>query len=204
MAPILRVKARWTGFSGAPGYSVFHFADFTAPDATGPEQAEAQSAADRVAAFYEAITQFLPNPLRITVEPDLEVIESTTGELQELIGITAPATVQGSAVNTVPWAGPVGAVVNWRTSLVHRGRRIRGRTFLVPLLSSAFEMDGTLTPTARDTIQARATTLAATTEAPDLGVWARPSAVGAADGQWAAVTGVTVPDLAAVLRSRRD
>lgn len=204
MAPILRIKARWTGFSGAPGYSVFHFADFTEPDATGPSQEEAQSAADRVQAFYQTLVNYLPGVLEIGIESDAEVLDDDTGTLQELITIVPPTPTLGSMGSAQGFSGPTGAVVNWRTSLVHRGRRIRGRTFLVPLLSSAFSDDGTLADGVRTTIQDAAQTLAATLDAPDLGIWSRPSAPGLADGQWAAVTGVSVPDMAAVLRSRRD
>lgn len=204
MAPILRVKAEWTGFTGAPGYSVFHFRDFGTGEGGTPTDEEAQSAATRTQAFFQSCVNYIPGPVRIGIASDCELLEETTGELIDVVPITPPTQTAGSAASAQTYSGPVGAVINWRTSVVHRGRRIRGRTFLVPLLSLAFESNGTLGATARQTILDAANTLAGTGNSPDLGVWSRPSAPGMADGNWGVVSGVTVPDMGAVLRSRRD
>lgn len=204
MANVLRVKSRWSGFSGAPGYTLLHFRDFTgtAPDNGDPTAAQATAAVARTKTFFEAIRSTLPNSVSIQVESEVEVIEDTTGQLTNTFAAT-PVTVTVGSGGT-DFAGPIGAVINWRTTAVRNGRRVRGRTFLVPLRGLSFDATGALGATSRTTLVNAATALADTTGSPDLGVLARPSSTGATDGQWHPVSGASVPSMAAVLRSRRD
>lgn len=154
--------------------------------------------------FYDAIKTLIPLGTKIEVERAGDVIEDSTGKI---IGDWTNAFVtvtDGSGVGA--YAGPVGAVVTWHTQSIADGRRVRGRTFLVPLVASVYDLDGTLTNTALDVLQAAATGLV--TSAPDiLFVWHRPRAASltkpARLGSSAAAISATVPDMAAVLRSRR-
>jgi hypothetical protein len=202
MAGILRVTARWSGAIGLPGYSVFHYRDFSAGGE--PTQAQAQNAVDKVRTFFFTVAPLLPNVISVQVLGDVPVIEETTGTMTGIFSANQPANVQGSIGATVEYAAPVGAVVTWRTGTVRNGRIIRGRTFLVPLGRSAFAVDGTLASTALTTINSAANALNDDASDGDLGVYSRPSAPGATDGVWAAVNGHSVPDMGAVLRSRRD
>jgi hypothetical protein len=106
-------------------------------------------------------------------------------------------------------------VINWKTAGVRAGRRVRGRSFLVPLLSQTFDVNGTATSAALTTVNGAAGPLYAGTEGDiRLGVWARPTAIKDVngnptgeyneDGVWHPATAHSVPDMAAVLRSRRD
>lgn len=201
MASILRVKAAWTGFQGAPGYNLFHFGAFSE---TGFVPADAQSCVTRVKTFFDGIQLYMPNAVRVQVQGDVEVLDPTNGTLQDVYSTTQPSYTQGNSGSVTTFASAVGAVVGWRTSQVRNGRRIRGRTFLVPLSSGAFEADGTLNGGVVTGISTAATTLKNSTGAAGLGVWGRPSAPGATDGVWAPATAVAVPDMGAVLRSRRD
>jgi hypothetical protein len=202
MAEILRVRARWSGFIGGPGYTVLHFKEF---EAGGTQTlAAAQGAVDKTRAFFNSIKGALPANTTVQVMPDVDVIEETTGQLTNALTTTTPVSVVGGAVGTATYSAATGAVITWRTSVIRNGRRIRGRSFLVPLSSVAFDVDGTLHSTYFNTISTAATALRDGTTSGDLGVYARPSAPGAADGIWAVVTGHTVPDMGAVLRSRRD
>lgn len=201
MAPIIRIKARWQGFQGGPGYSIFHLRDFSSTD---PTKAEAEAGMARIRLFFQNISGIIPAVASVQVESDVEVIEETTGELLSVIAATSTSVVAGGASSTAKFATAAGGLVTWRTSLVHNGRRIRGRTFLVPLSSAAFDVDGTLSSSAVSDINTAATALANPSGAPDMGVWARPSAPGASDGVWAAVTSFSIPDKGSVLRSRRD
>jgi hypothetical protein len=204
MAPIIRIKTRWSGFTGAPGFTVMHFRDFSTGEAGDPTQATAQAAADRVFSFFNPLKAQLPSVVRLTIEPDAELLEETTGELLDVMSVTQSGTLNGAASTTAGYSAASGAVVNWRTNVVRNGRRIRGRTFLVPLTSTAYDTAGTLSSLAIPDIQAGINAITNTSGSPDLGVWARPSAPGAADGNWAVVSSGSVPDMAAVLRSRRD
>lgn len=192
---IFRIQARWTGFTGAPGYSAFHFD--AATEGAGPT---AQACADAVGAFFVSVRDHLPSGVRVSVEAEVQRLEETTGELIGFETITAPAPALGNSAGN--WSAASGAVVIWSTGGVRSGRRIQGRTFLVPLGGTGLSTDGTLSAAAQSTIQTAATTLADSITA--LHIWARPTAPGAADGQIASVTSARVPDMSAVLRSRRD
>lgn len=204
MANILRVTAKWSGFNGAPGYSVLHFSVLGLGTDGGefPDSTYADGAAQKTANFFSAIESLIPDPITITVEPEIEMLDETNGQLIEVFA--APSTPAAVGTNTGFYAGPVGAVVNWRSNAVRNGRRIRGRTFLVPLASGAYGQDGSLLPSSQATLQAAATAFGSTAAAPFLGIWARPTTSESTDGQWAAIASSTVPTLAAVLRSRRD
>lgn len=201
MAKIMRVKARWSGFQGGPGYSIFHFRDFNTDD---PTNQNATDAIARVRAFFTTINPVLPNTVSIQVEADVEVLEDTTGALVGMVNGTSVSAVTGTAGGTAPYAAAVGAVVTWRTSSIRNGRRMRGRTFLVPLSSTAFAADGTLIDSALNYINQAATALRSNAAQPDLGVYGRPSGPAATDGVWYAVTAHSTPDMGAVMRSRRD
>lgn len=204
MVNIMRVKARWTGFSGAPGYTVMHFRDFDTGDGPGvdPTAASAQAASDRMRAFLGAFPELLPITVRIDLDPNVDILEDSTGTMVDSLTVTPGAQLSGSSGGN--YSAAIGAVVNWSTGSIRAGRRVRGRSFLVPLSSTAFFTDGTLSASALTTLQAAANILVDRTNTPDLGVYARPTLAGAADGQWVVATGARVPDMGAVLRSRRD
>lgn len=178
-----------------------HFRDF---GGTFPTTADVQVAVDRLRTFFDAIKLYIPSQVTIQVLGEVEVLEETTGQLLDVLVATTPAAVVGTAVASTPYAAAVGAVVSWRTGVVRNGRRIRGRTFLVPLSSTAFDSSGTLIAAALTTMNAAATALRDATTIADLGIYARPTGPGATDGLWALVTGHQIPDMGSILRSRRD
>lgn len=195
MALLFRTKLNWTGFVGAPGYTVFHHRAFEA-DPTG----ESDQLLNALNIFIGGIRDRLPNVVNVAIDPEFEIIEDSTGVLQEVVSKVAPAAQPGTGGTT--YSAPTGAIINWRTGQIRNGRRIRGRTFLVPLASSCFDVDGTLLTLARTDLAAAAETLR-TAEGPQLCIYGRPT-VGAADGVNGEVVSSSVPDMAAVLRSRRD
>lgn len=201
MASIMRVKLRWSGFVGAPGYSIFHFRD----DLVGtPTNTEAQEAVDACDAYAEAIKSTLPSVVQLQCERDVEVLEETTGELIDVLNATPAAAHNNTGAIGVSYAGPVGGVINWRTAGVRKGRRVRGRSFVVPMNSNAYQADGSLTSGALTSLNTAADVfILGASSAAHLGVWARPSK-GGSDGVWHKAISANVPDMAAVLRSRRD
>lgn len=201
MAELLRVKARWGGFTGAPGYTVFHMREF---DGGGGQAGNAQAAVDKVRLFFDGIKSWLAYGVNVTVLGEVEVIEETTGQMVTVVGVTQPAIVQSTASVVDKYAAAVGAVITWRTGGVRNGRRIKGRSFMVPLTGNAFENNGTLHADALGSLNTAATALRNGATTPDLGVYARPTGPGATDGIWHVVTSHSTPDFSAVLRSRRD
>lgn len=198
------MKMRWSGFQGGPGFSIFHFNDFGAgPTGWEPAADDALNMVTSVDAFAQAILGVLPANTTLQVMGDVEQINPENGDLEGIFAVTQPAArTPGHAAG--PYSAPVGAVISWRTGVVRNGRRVHGRTFLVPCIGAVFETNGTLTATAISTISGAATTLSAIAGEGDLCVWARPTAPEATDGIAAVVSGFTVPDMGAVLRSRRD
>lgn len=191
---MIRITARWTGFPGGPGYSNFFFAG------GGGLISDVGQVADRVMSAFSEITTWLASGTRIELEPEAAIVDSDTGVVSDFAQVdNDTAVVAGGNAN---YAGPTGAVVNWRTNDLRNGRRIRGRTFLVPLTGATFDVDGTLNGGALEDINAFADTLRGVDLDSELGVWSRP--VGGSGGVFATVTNHNVPDMAAVLRSRRD
>lgn len=201
MAEILRVVTEWRGFSGAPGFTNFFFArdggtgTYTATDAT--------AAVARTRSFWTTVNTRLPAGVTVTVSPTVDVLFDSNGQLQDsLTDPTITQPVQGTAAGAV--AGPAGAVVTWKTATIRNGRRIRGRTFLVPLATSSYEVDGTLIAAAVSDFQTAATNLMASNTGPQLLIWGRPTKLLPDSGVSGRVTGFSVPDKVAVLTSRRD
>lgn len=176
----------WSGFKGAPGYSIF----YATPDA---------GVSGLIKSFFDTVADMLPGAVTIQNPSDGDRIDETTGLLTGVwtggIGGTTVATGSGS------YAGPAGAAITWGTNGIVAGKRVRGRTFLVPLHSTAYMTDGTLLDAVRTNIQTAADTLV-TAAAGDLLVWSRPR-VGLA-GSAHPVVSARVTDQVAVLRSRRS
>ncbi|AXH79089.1 MAG: hypothetical protein [Circular genetic element sp.] len=192
--PILRITAQWQGFRGAPGYSNFFFAG----QAADQEQPAAHALAVRT--FLAECAGYMPSSVNINIQPTASNIDETNGQVIGEVGFEAPGSVSGSGGTN--YSAASGAVVNWNTTSFANGRRVRGRTFLVPLSSSAYDSQGDLASAPLTGIRNAARDLVASPGPAPLVVWSRPR--GGAGGTDHVVTSASVPDLAAILRSRRD
>lgn len=181
-----------------------HFRDFNTGEAGSDPNgaADALAAVTRVHTFFTAIRSALPGSVRLDVEPEVDMIESTDGKLVDSFAVAPPAQISGSGVTT--YSAAAGAVVNWRTAGVRNGRKVRGRTFLVPIATGVYGADGNLTPAIRTTLQTAADALRDRTGTPDLCVYGRPTTKGATDGVVHVVISASVPSMSAILTSRRD
>lgn len=198
MTNLLRQRTILSGFQGGPGVATMYFLDVA-------------TAIESVSRFWGALSAVLPNTVHITPERSGDTIEDTTGALTGswLGGVVSAATGQ----NPGAYSAPSGAVVDWRSGTVLDGKRVRGRTFIVPLAAGGYQDDGTLSPGTIGTIQAAATQFIVE-QSNSFVVWHRPykgrAALGTRParpahlGGHALVTASSVPDKAAVLRSRRD
>lgn len=203
MVTMLKVKARWHGFTGGPGYSNFFFREFSTGQ-WAPTATEATQAVDRTKAFFQQIGGLMPPVVNVQVESECEVIEDTDGSLVDVVQAASTNNVAGSSSNS-NYSAATGAVVSWGTGSVRNGRRVRGRTFLVPLSSAVFDSNGTLTQPAVDNISTAATNMVSgANPGPDFGIYCRPTSPVATDGAWFVATSSRVPDMGAILRSRRD
>lgn len=202
MATVGRVEAVWNSFIGAPGYSRFTFENpVSAADAT--------VCTNKVRAFFFALANYLPTGLTVQVQQQVALHDEQTGLLVgEIAATSQPAVVTGAGSTTNGFAGGAGAFIGWKTQSIWQGRRVQGRTFLVPLTLVA-ESNGTLTAAAIAAITSAGNGMIAGST-PAFGVWARkydktsgnkPVQI---DGSFFLATSVSVPDKSGILRSRRD
>jgi len=148
---------------------------------------------------YGFVANVMPTGSSVTIPTTGDVIEDTTGEL---VGVWTGAG--GGAVNGMAdakAAAGVGGCVGWQTGGIVNGRKLRGRTFLVPLSISAYDGDGTFTASAANYLKQFADGLQA---AGPLAVLHRPTSKGASDGTSYGVIANRVRDKVAYLSSRRD
>lgn len=148
---------------------------------------------------YFALKTLIPPSVTISVAGSGDTYDDANGELTSTWSAGAAQSFLGQAPFPQIAAG-VGACVTWNTGLIVAGRRLRGRTFLVPLSTQAYDNDGTLTLAAQTALENFGTALLAVG---GLGVWHRPTAAGN-DGAASGVTSFRLRDKVAVLRSRRD
>lgn len=198
----------WTG-SGNGGISKFSWANHLSAS-------EAGQALVKQAAFFNSLVTLLPTAVTVRHEGLVQIYDetlSTPGGGAQLVDqvtvASPPASVTGTGTGV--WSAASGAWINWITPAFANGRRVVGRTFLVPLANTpTFQTDGTLALTAQNLIIGAGNSM--NTNTPTHVVYYnrggpsdppkptdKPHVAG-----WYASTGVTVPDKAGVLRSRRD
>lgn len=191
---ILEVTAVWAGFTGAPGYTTFHTTN------EGLITTAVDNSVEAARKFFDDLKQQITNFMTVTISTEVKELDAATGEL---IGLhspgSAPAPVTGLA--SALGSGASGGVIGWGTDGVNRGRRVKGRTFIVPMASTAYDTDGTLTSVCLTAMNTAATNYR-TSAAYESLVWSRPRL--GAGGAAFPITSHQVRDKAAVLRSRRD
>lgn len=200
MATIHRVRVVWTGIPSGNGVSTFYSEASTVPNLGALRAGLANLAA------------VLPTGVTLTIENQGDTISDADGILQGSWSTAAQSAVVGAAAGA--YAAAVGGCVNWQTAGLHNSRRLRGRTFVVPLAASAFGGNGQLLAGAVTALQGLANGVTGATGAKFV-VWGRPTvarnpdgtkipgAVGSG-GTSSAITAATVPSKGMVLTSRRD
>lgn len=197
------VRTHWSGTSGGPGLSQFCFAgddEFTDWNGT-----YAQTAVNAVRAFWAANPSVIPNEISLTVDPVVDVYSIVTGALiGSYSAATPPAVVAGT--NTGSYAMPSGAKINFKTTTIANGRRVRGGVFIVPCGSDVFDAFGAVSSTPRTNWITAITAMRTTCKASDMDhiVWSRPTTKTSNDGGGSVVTSYDVPTKGAILRGRRD
>ena len=185
-----RIVVRMDGWAGAPGFMTFY------SGAAGVLKAATD-------AFIGGVAPAFPSSVTFTVPAEGDLVLDSDGTL-------AGSWTSGSAT-TIPgggdtlFAAPSGACVSWTTGDIVTGsagrpRRLRGRTFLVPLAHNLYASDGTIDAASLTNLRNRASTFWVDGS---LVVWHRPTTVGGTDGFAGDVIGSDVKDKVAVLRSRR-
>lgn len=187
MASILRVRTTWTGYQGVPYLSTHYF--------TRTDGDSAGYAADAVQALWTGCVDVISSSLSWNVEPEVAVLDSTTGALTGVDNIGGGESGTGTASGEILPFSTQG-LIRWQTGDVVSGRILRGHTFI----PGATEVSSNLgVPTsAYKTVVDAAVTDMLSSPSQFLIIWSRthgaigPVLSGSAWDQWA------------VLRSRRD
>lgn len=198
MTALYRMRTLLTGFNGGPGVSTMYFLDTA-------------TAVASVHTFWDAVKTYMADAVNIQVDAQGDVIEDTSGTITGAWGATPVAAINCSGSGTV--APAQGVQAKWLTSTILDGRRLRGRTFLVPTTTTLFTSSGEVSSVPLAAIATAAQNLV-TAQSASFVVWHRPRPARAADGSRPAVTertgghglvtGHSVPVKPVVLRSRRD
>lgn len=191
MATINRIVIPWSGVNGFPGVCVFY-----SPSAS-------TTAVTNIGALFASVKPLLPNGLTISIPGTGDQINDATGALVGVWTMSGSTTQVGSG-GTGAWAAGCGARIKWLTGGIVNGRRVRGATFIAPLMAAQYDTNGTLLNTAVTTMSNAASTLAATG---DTLIWSRPFAGApgnpARSGSSYTVLSGFCPDQVTSLRSRR-
>lgn len=181
--------ARWRGGRIGAGASVFHFTGTNSPTT-------AQSLANAVRQFFVAAAPLIGSGIAIEFDAEVRVLDNN-GTLTAVLPVTRPTILSGSGGND--FINGTGGMVRWTTSSIVAGRRLLGRTFIVPMESASF-VSGEMTASAQGTLAAAGAALitASQSASAPLVVWSRANAV------TAEVINCTVPSRPSSLRTRND
>jgi predicted secreted protein len=199
---LLRTKAQWNIPGAGSAFTVMHF---TCDSGSTVVQADANDAIARTRKFFDDLKVCLPNQVTVLVQPEAEDIDVASGDMVGVwSAVVTPAVVQGTASAATGWAAPTGANVTWNTAGVRNGRRVRGRTFIVPMTTGAYDTDGTLRIGEFNVLNSAAFNLWSIAGPTSLAVYCRPVVDPAQDGATFEVTSQRLPDKCAILTSRRQ
>lgn len=195
------LKVVWADFPGAPGLSQFAV--------TLPDVATLSSAISALSTAFSNLAGYLPSGLTLHFPGDVEIFEAETGTLMDAETVTGGMQVAGTATGSMVSAG--GAAVTWLTNSIQNGRRVRGRTFIVPSTETMFDTDGSLSAGALSALNGFGQDIVdytASASTSRLAVWGRPRDASesrpAKPFSLAAITNFSVTDQMAVLRGRRS
>lgn len=189
-----QITARYNGFTGSPGWIRMKFLGAL-------NVGDANTAAANFRTMLNAWNAYMPTGSSITIDSAAAVYDDAGSQTGEVTLSVVPAGITG--VSGAVYAGGSGAVINWTTGAFHLGRKVRGRTFAVPLTSIAFSADGTLAGAAQTALATAAVTFAGSSPTPVI-FSQKPNGAGGVSSLTSVVSDATVPDRSAVLRSRRD
>ena len=197
MTSLYRVRVALTGFPGGPGVATHYFLDV-------------DTALPSLKILWTALGLVMPGTVTIQIQNAGDIINDVNGDITGAWTATAETAITGGGSGT--YSAPSGLHVNWNTNTSLDGRRLRGRTFVVPVVSSFYDSTGTLSGSTAADIQGYGNAFV-TAQSASFVVWHRPVEAKPADGSRPAVeqrdgghglvTAAAVKDRVSVLSSRR-
>lgn len=161
--------ARWAGGRIGVGASVFHFQSIAGGSA-------AQGCANAVRTLFAAFASALPDDVLITFDPEVRDL-ANDGTLTAVYPVTPPSSVAGAS--TASFLNGSGALIRHSTASIVNGRRLLGRTFLVPYAPGSFGTNGDLSSTSQATLNTAFATFKtqAASAGANFAVWSRANSL---------------------------
>lgn len=198
MADIMRVHSVLNYGTGGPGLTTFYFL----PGTAGGVTADAVDVVGRVQDFWGDIAALLKTTFTAEVQGEVDVIDAVTGELQGFLAGGASVVLGGSSTaENLPIASML--LLQHLTGDIHAGRRVRGRSFIGPVVETNND-SGAPTSSARTDLAAAAGQLLSGATASVQVVWSRPDSPPGDPGFHSEVLSHSVATYFSILRSRRD
>lgn len=190
---MFRYRVDWSVPGGGGGASLFYF-----DSVAGSTQTDQNNAVAAVRTLFDSLHTRAPSGVSWGFPGELAECNDSTGTVIAYTSVSAPAGV--TATGSGSYAAGVGMRIDWLTNGIHNGRRVKGRTFFVPLTASNYDTAGTLDGAALTSMQTAVNTYLSTTQA----LPCKPLIFSRrAPGVFAIQSGVIV-DKDAILRTRRD
>lgn len=194
MALFYRVRTVHSGLAGSPYLSTFNFAVDSGLDPN--------TAADWVNDFWDGIKGFMASGNTATTAGEVEVVEETTGFIQETLPITT-FSVAGTSGGAPEWTAKQGNL-RLRTGTYTEGRRVQGRLYIPGVPSGLGEQTPASNYVSQVNVAANTLRIAASNGGNDWSVFSRPRQTPARAGSISSITSAGIRPQWAVLRSRRD
>jgi hypothetical protein len=187
MADLMELHTTWTGVGGSPYYTTLRA--LVGGDTTAEEFSDAW-----MACLTARAVDFVDNIVAV-IEPELTIIDSTTGILVGTTTTTGNTFTGSSSGDQLPLAAQ--ALLQWSTGVVVQGKRLRGRTFLPGMIESFNTTDGQVDAGLRGAWATNMATFIAACSG-DFVIYSRTHHV------YASVQGGSMWNQWAVMRSRRS
>jgi len=197
VSDLYRFRIALTGWNGGPGVNTLHFRNEGILASEGLDEI-----ADAIATTYTALKGLIVPGVSMLVQPNVDVIDDSTGTLVRAESISAIAPIAASG-NTTKASRANMLLAQLHTDLITDGRRVQGRVFIGPMADQGSDTDGTVPAAVRLTVSSAFDGLLDVLGA-RLAVWHRPKPRAAANGDSGHVQSVTCMGKPAQLRSRRD
>lgn len=114
------VRVHFSGGPSADWYSSMHIDRLLG--------GSAQTSADAVRAFWDAMKAAICNDIAIRIDPNVTVVNPTSGEPEGIETVTTTAVSGGDTTDPLPWQTQ--GLIYWNTGTWVNGRQVRGRTFV--------------------------------------------------------------------------
>lgn len=182
-------RALWNTPGGGTGYSVIHALNCTTAE-------EAQTFSTATSQFFTDLEDLFPDEVQVGYDSEV-IVMTSAGLLIDVFPVTPASPMTGTQVSVYNRAA--GVRIDWGTDEIVAGRRLTGRTYLVPAAAGAYDSNGLVNSSTITAVTSAANTYRlALGDLGGLCVWSRTHE------QTAPVTNVSVPAKGAILRGRRD